>query len=133
MRGRVDRVDLKRSGDELLIRITDYKTGVFKSPRGSAESGIGMQLLLYLCSLCSDSDRVKKLLSDGEAAARKLLGNSAEPPENIESLPSKIVPAGAIYMSVRTPEVSADAPAEDSESAEAGRARRAAPRRSDIR
>lgn len=119
VRGRVDRVDLKRSGDELLIRITDYKTGAFKSPRGSAESGIGMQLLLYLCSLCSDSDRVKKLLSDGEAAARKLLGNSADPPENIESLPSKIVPAGAIYMSVRTPEVSADAPAEDSESAEA--------------
>lgn len=205
VRGRVDRVDLKRSGDELLIRITDYKTGAFRSPRGSAENGIGMQLLLYLCSLCSDSDRVKKLLSDGERAARNALKRNAEqtdsaaeekadssenkktaggsepaaevyrdavradliqadtalvgtvktntaradtvktdtthsntvadtaqdnkpfhvpaiygePPDGDESLPARIVPAGAVYMSVRTPEISAQSPSADSESAEA--------------
>jgi ATP-dependent helicase/nuclease subunit B len=59
--GIVDRVDLYRSGDEVYIRVVDYKTGAKTFSLKDLDAGINMQMLIYLFSLCrSKSPDFKK-------------------------------------------------------------------------
>lgn len=66
--GKIDRVDLCRKGDELLVKVTDYKTGTVPDLADSPSTGKGMQLLIYLLALCRDDGSLKRLLDDGYAA-----------------------------------------------------------------
>lgn len=66
--GRIDRVDLCRKGDELLVKVTDYKTGTVPDIADSPSTGKGMQLLIYLLALCRDDRRIVRLLGEGYAA-----------------------------------------------------------------
>lgn len=52
LNGCVDRVDLWRSGDEVYVRVVDYKTGSKKFSLDDVSSGLNLQLLIYLFSLC---------------------------------------------------------------------------------
>lgn len=57
LNGCVDRVDLWRSGGEVYVRVVDYKTGSKKFSLDDVSSGLNLQLLIYLFSLCrSDTD-----------------------------------------------------------------------------
>ena len=87
--GVIDRVDLFRRGDDVYVRVIDYKTGSKEySPEDVAE-GIGLQLLLYLFALCnSNDDKFRRAVGCGESG--------------------KILPAGAMYLSANLPVITVD-------------------------
>jgi ATP-dependent helicase/nuclease subunit B len=89
LRGIVDRVDLFRRGNDIYVRVVDYKTGSkVYSPEDIAE-GMGLQLLLYLFVLCNTQN--KKF--------RRAVGC----PED-----GNIYPAGAMYLSANLPVITVD-------------------------
>ncbi len=92
--GRIDRADIMQRGENIFVRITDYKTGRTSDVRDAPHTGIGLQLLLYLRSLCRNDKRILKLIS-------KASGINAS--DN-----TSIIPAGVLYMSVKTPELTPD-------------------------
>lgn len=49
--GKVDRVDLWRSGNKLYVRVIDYKTGKTTFNLTKVLNGLGLQMLLYLFAL----------------------------------------------------------------------------------
>ncbi len=52
LRGVVDRVDVWRDGENVYIRVVDYKTGAKKFSLDDIKSGLNLQLLIYLFALC---------------------------------------------------------------------------------
>ncbi len=78
--GTVDRVDLWRRGEEIFIRVIDYKSGKKTFDMSDLDTGENIQLPLYLFALCDER-------SDGFRRAVK-----AAPTQ-------RIVPAGAMYLS----------------------------------
>ncbi len=46
--GEIDRVDLYRKDDQVYVRVVDYKTGSADFSIGDVESGMDMQLVIYL-------------------------------------------------------------------------------------
>lgn len=52
LNGCVDRIDLWRNGDDVFVRVVDYKTGSKKFSLDDVSSGLNLQLLIYLFSLC---------------------------------------------------------------------------------
>ncbi len=78
LHGVIDRVDTYEKDGKLYIRVIDYKTGKKEFSVDDIREGFGIQLLLYLFSLCDS------------VVFRKALGVSEETP---------ILPAGALYLS----------------------------------
>ncbi|MBQ9080676.1 MAG: exodeoxyribonuclease V subunit gamma [Clostridia bacterium] len=89
LRGVVDRVDLFRQGDDVYIRVVDYKTGSKTYSPEDVADGIGLQLLLYLFALCNTKDE----------KFRRAVGC----PEG-----GHIYPAGALYLSANLPVITVD-------------------------
>ncbi len=52
--GYIDRVDIWKNGDEVYIRIVDYKTGSKSFELSDVSVGLNTQMLLYLFSVCRD-------------------------------------------------------------------------------
>jgi ATP-dependent helicase/nuclease subunit B len=50
--GKVDRVDCYRQGEDVYLRVIDYKTGTKEFSLKDVARGVNMQLLIYLFSLC---------------------------------------------------------------------------------
>ena len=48
LRGKIDRVDICEEGDELYVKVIDYKTGVKAFDLGELYYGLQLQLILYL-------------------------------------------------------------------------------------
>lgn len=87
--GIIDRVDILKKDDEVLIRIVDYKTGTKLFSLDDVEHGINIQMLLYLFTLCrnhSNSFTKKLELEDGIAPT----------------------PAGILYLSANIPVIQAE-------------------------
>ncbi len=62
LRGIADRVDTYRKGEDVYIRVVDYKTGNKEFKFDDLKEGLNTQLLIYLFSICysqNDSTRVK--------------------------------------------------------------------------
>jgi len=78
--GKIDRVDTLRRGDDIYLRVVDYKSGAKTFSFGDLEKGKNVQLPLYLFALCDEEQK----------AFRSALGC----PEN-----GRIIPAGAMYLS----------------------------------
>lgn len=89
LRGVVDRVDLFRRGDDVYIRVVDYKTGTKVYSPDDIADGLGLQLLLYLFTLCNTNSE----------KFREAVGC---PPGG------HIYPAGALYLSANLPVMSVD-------------------------
>ena len=82
--GIIDRVDVLKKNGEVYIRIVDYKTGTKTFSLDDVAHGINIQMLLYLFTLCrnSDNDFARTLgLSDGQTP----------------------MPAGIVYLSANVP------------------------------
>lgn len=77
--GVIDRVDTYRKGDDVYVRVIDYKTGNKDFSPDDLQKGQNLQMFLYMESLMRSQD----------AAFRKRIGVS----EN-----GKIIPAGVIYV-----------------------------------
>ncbi len=89
--GRIDRVDTYRRGDDVYIRVVDYKTGTKKFSLDDLEVGLNLQLLLYLFSISENqSRRVKEMLGIGENG--------------------KILPGGMLYCPAKPGNVSLEGP-----------------------
>ncbi len=89
--GTIDRVDAYQRGDDVYLRVIDYKTGHKSfSPDDMAE-GSNLQMFLYLKSLVeSDNKRFHRDLGLGESG--------------------RIVPAGVIYVKTTVGDVRIDTP-----------------------
>lgn len=55
--GFVDRVDAWRDGDQLYLRVVDYKTGRKTFDLTEVAGGMGLQMLLYLFTLCREGEK----------------------------------------------------------------------------
>lgn len=51
IKGRIDRVDVKKTDDKTYVRVVDYKSGEKKFDRGELNYGINLQMFLYLFSI----------------------------------------------------------------------------------
>lgn len=82
--GVIDRLDVYRNDGKAYVRIVDYKTGTKKFSLDDIRSGLNMQLLIYLFSVCGSpsGDFRKSIAGDDE-----------------------IVPAGAIYFAASPAEL----------------------------
>lgn len=78
--GKIDRVDTLRRGDDIYIRVVDYKSGAKTFSFGDLEKGKNIQLPLYLFALCDNE--------------QKAFRSAVKCPEN-----GNIIPAGAMYLS----------------------------------
>lgn len=85
LRGKVDRVDTYKKGEDVYVRIIDYKTGSHDIRLADVEKGEGLQMLLYLFAIWKTGD---------EQFRRKLGAENGE-----------ILPAGVQYYKVRMPDV----------------------------
>ncbi|MBE6538488.1 MAG: hypothetical protein E7671_03380 [Ruminococcaceae bacterium] len=87
VRGIVDRVDLLKEGNDVYVKVVDYKTGAKQFSLSDVKEGLGLQMLLYLFTICED-ERNKRLMGcpdDGELKS-----------------------AGVVYLSSRIKSVEAD-------------------------
>lgn len=108
--GRIDRVDTFKRGNDVFVRVVDYKSGSTEHSLKHLSKGIDLQLLLYTFALWN-TDR------------RKLTGPLG--PDNNSGVNGgpigKILPAGMLYRSAAFPSVTSDAPPTSEEAAiEAG-------------
>ena len=80
--GRIDRVDMYRAedGETVYIRVVDYKSSKHDFSVRSVTEDMNIQLLLYLFTLCSPENKALFAKESGE-------------------LPTKVLPASAVYMS----------------------------------
>ncbi len=84
MRGIVDRVDTYKKGNDVYIRIVDYKTGTKTFSPDDIEKGLNLQMLLYLFAIWNTKkDSFKeKIKCEGE-----------------------ILPAGILYFAAKAPDI----------------------------
>lgn len=78
IRGKVDRVDTYNHGDDVYVRVVDYKTGAKEFSPKDLDAGINMQMFLYLKSIVDTES--KEFL--------KRIGNDKG---------GRLIPAGVIY------------------------------------
>ncbi len=89
LKGFIDRVDIWRDGDEVYVRILDYKTGSKQFSLSELDYGLNTQMLLYLFAVCT---------SPG-ANFRYAMGLERD------ALP---LPAGVVYLSSAIPKIACD-------------------------
>ncbi len=78
--GKVDRVDICKRGEDVYVRVVDYKTGSKDFSLTDVAAGLNLQMLLYLFSIWHDSG----------GQFRKAVGCEG-----------KIIPAGVLYSPAR--------------------------------
>ena len=87
--GKIDRVDLYKHGDDVYVRVVDYKTGTKQFSINDISHGVNLQMLLYLFSLCRS--------------------NSSKFRQSIGVAPGKnSLPAGIMYLSANVAMVEVD-------------------------
>ncbi len=77
--GKVDRVDTYQSGDDVYVRVIDYKTGAKDFKPSDIEEGKNLQMFLYL----------KSIVESEKESFRSAIGVGSE---------GKMIPAGVIYV-----------------------------------
>jgi ATP-dependent helicase/nuclease subunit B len=78
IRGKVDRVDTYSHGDDVYVRVVDYKTGAKEFSPSDIKDGINMQMFLYL----------KSIIDTKNPEFLEMLGASQD---------GKLIPGGVIY------------------------------------
>jgi len=98
MNGYIDRVDTFTKGDDVYVRVVDYKTGSKSFSLSDIEKGLNLQMLIYLFALCLSEDE----------ELRAGLGVKDN---------GKVLPAGVLYHLAGAPSVSVDAKPDSPEEA----------------
>ena len=78
IRGKVDRVDTYKDGNNVYVRVIDYKTGAKEFSPDDMASGINMQMFLYL----------ESIIKTQSAAFKQTIGANED---------DELLPAGVIY------------------------------------
>lgn len=92
--GYIDRVDTLKVGNDVYVRVVDYKTGIKKFSLSDIEKGENLQMLLYL----------KAIVETTEKAFRERLGveNGGE-----------VIPAGIVYVKTSVADVTVERPSDE--------------------
>ena len=89
--GKIDRLDTLKVGDDVYVRVVDYKTGIKKFSLDDVKKGENLQMMLYLKSVVeTESPDFLKRLDVGEGG--------------------KIIPAGIVYVKTSVSDVTVDSP-----------------------
>ena len=97
--GIIDRVDAYKRGDDVYLRVVDYKTGHKEFSPEDMSEGSNLQMFLYLKALVeTDNPKFRESLGVGEGG--------------------RLIPAGVIYVKTSVRDVKIDTP-DDSVAAEA--------------
>lgn len=99
--GVADRVDTYLKNNSAYIRVVDYKTGTKDFSLSDIALGLNLQLLLYLFAIwrCPPGNFRDKLTSMPKADQTEKLSGEYD-----------VIPAGILYFSAKSPEVSVDSP-----------------------
>ena len=108
MRGLIDRIDAAKIGDDVFLRVVDYKSGRDKLDLTDVYYGLSLQLLVYLAAVLSLWEKIVN--------SRHLLGLCDGDGLEIRGFSNDVQPAGALYMPIRDPFIRTDGP-RDRESA----------------
>ncbi len=92
--GYIDRVDTLKVGDDVYVRVVDYKTGIKKFSLSDIEKGENLQMLLYL----------KAIVETAEASFKERLGVRDD---------GKIIPAGIVYVKTSVADITVDRPSDE--------------------
>ena len=87
LRGIIDRIDICRDGDAVLVKIIDYKTGDTKFDILSCYNGIQLQLPLYMKAA---SEKITKDLGCGAVAAAMFYYNIKDPVISAAKIPDAL-------------------------------------------
>ncbi len=91
VKGTIDRVDTYTDGDEVFVRVVDYKTGHKEFKPSDIDEGKNLQMFLYLRAIVE---------SKNESFLSELGASAAKPP----------VPAGVTYVKTELGDVKVDRP-----------------------
>lgn len=107
--GVADRVDTYQKNGSVYIRVVDYKTGTKDFSIEDIKLGLNLQLLLYLFAIwkCPDGLFKERLMIQNYAYDESIQLKMDQDNEN------EIVPAGILYFSAKSPEITIDVPPED--------------------
>ncbi len=92
--GIIDRVDAFKSGEDVYIRVVDYKTGMKEFSLEKVKDGENLQMLLYLKSVVETKSR--------EFMDRMGVGKDGE-----------MIPAGIVYVKTSVDDVTVDKPSDE--------------------
>jgi ATP-dependent helicase/nuclease subunit B len=94
LHGIIDRVDTYKQGENVYVRIVDYKSGAKRFSLDSIEKGLNLQMLIYLFSIWkTDNERFKEKLGCTENG--------------------EIIPAGILYMPTRIDNIKSESTDEE--------------------
>jgi ATP-dependent helicase/nuclease subunit B len=89
--GRIDRVDTFKKGNDVYVRVVDYKTGSKTFSVKDLSLGLNMQMLLYLFAIWNNAT----------PAVKEAMGIEAD---------GRVLPAGVLYCSAKPPSLSLEHP-----------------------
>ena len=77
--GYIDRLDAFRSGDDVYVRVIDYKTGIKNFSLDDIQAGENLQMLLYLASIMAKGkekygENYEQYISPIKQAVEQVLG-----------------------------------------------------------
>ncbi len=93
--GTVDRVDTYKKGDDVYVKVVDYKTGTNTFTPEDIEEGKNLQMFLYLDAIVNSKnpDFIRNIGAEG----------------------GKMIPAGLLYYKTSLADITVDSPDEDEE------------------
>lgn len=92
--GYIDRVDTLKVGNDVYVRVVDYKTGIKKFTLDDIKKGENLQMLLYLKSIV-------------ETKNPEFLANIGAEGDG------KVIPAGIVYVRTSVADVTIDSPSDE--------------------
>jgi len=92
--GYIDRVDTLKVGDDVYVRVVDYKTGIKDFSLDDVKKGENLQMLLYL----------KSIVETNNPEFRERLGVGKD---------GQIIPAGIVYVKTSVADVTVDSPSDE--------------------
>ncbi len=94
IKGKIDRVDTLKVGDDVYVRVIDYKTGIKSFSLDGIKDGENLQMLLYLKAITETQKR--------EFRERIGVENGG-----------KIIPAGIVYVKTSVADVTVNKPSDE--------------------
>ena len=92
--GFIDRLDTYTDGDDVYVRVVDYKTGIKKFSLDDIKEGENLQMMLYL----------KAVVETDTAAFKQRIGAKAD---------ARLIPAGIVYAKTTVADVTIDKPSDE--------------------
>lgn len=96
LKGILDRADVCKYGNDVYVRVVDYKTGAKDFSLSDVDEGLNLQLLIYLFTACASGGEKRKSLFGADEEGR-------------------LIPAGMLYYSAQPKDVNLKRPKREEE------------------